>query len=357
MKKQKAHKVEVEEKIKVSTLVYGILILIVVFLGISSILAYGTNSEIGKNIAGKISTVIPFPAAIVDWRHTISIDDLQANLLSVEKFYQTQDFAKEGLRVDFTTEDGKKRLRIKEREILDKMVEDKVIEILAKQRGISVSSSDVNGVVDAKLNEFGTAEDVKGDLLKSYGWSLDDFKSRVVLPGLYTDALAQKVVSDELNNDKAKAKIVEAKKQLDGGKDFADVVRSYSEGPSKEKGGELGWATKDQVAPELAAALFGDAVPEKNSIIESSIGFHIIDIENRKKENGVDVLQLRQIFVAKNTFVDWLLAQKKKMQIAIPLADFTWNAQDGIVDFRDQQMRDFEKKARANSQGDASITF
>lgn len=347
-----------EKKIKVSTLIYGVLVLVVIILIFGSVLAYGTRTEIGTKIAAKIAVVVPFPAAIVDWKNVIYINDVQAKMASVEKFYQTQDLAKAGLRIDFTTEDGKKRLRIKQREIMDKMVEDKIVEILAKQRNISVSNADADKIVTQKLNEFGTADDVKSDLLKSYGWNMDDFKKHVVVPSLYLETLAQKVMAEELDdNTKAKDKIAQAQKQLEDGKDFSEVVRSYSEGSSKEKNGELGWATKDQVLPELQDALFGKDAPKKNSIIESSIGFHIVEIEDRKKEGGNDVLQLKQIFVAKKTFIDWLEAQKKKMRVVVMLADFTWDSQKATVDFKDEKMREFEKQERAKTQGDASIMF
>jgi parvulin-like peptidyl-prolyl isomerase len=352
-KKQKS---EAEIKIKMSTLVYAILILLVLVVGILSVLAYGTSTSIGSKISAKISQVVPFPAAVVDWRHIVYMKDVEANLATVEKFYQTQNFASEGLRVDFSTEEGQKRLRIKEREILDKMVEDQIIEILAKKRGISVSDSDAQKVVNQKLNEFGTANDVKNDLANSYGWNMDDFKQRVVVPSLYADALAAKVATTEnLDVSSAKEKINKAQKELAGGKDFAQVVRSYSEGTSKDSAGELGWIKKDQVLPELQSALFGTSTFKNDSIVESSIGFHLLEVEDSKKVDGADELKLRQIFVSKNTFADWLQNQKKQMQVAVPLKDFVWNTVTGSIDFRDEEMRKFEKDQRAKAQGDASI--
>ncbi|MDD5396718.1 MAG: peptidylprolyl isomerase [Candidatus Moranbacteria bacterium] len=355
MEKQQKQTPEGEIKIKISTLVYAILIVLVVVVGILSILAYGTNTAIGSKISAKISQVIPFPAAIVDWRHVVFMKDVETNLASVEKFYQTKNFASEGLRVDFSTDEGKKRLRIKEREILDKMVEDQIIEILAKNRGISVSDSDAQKVVNQQLNEFGTADDVKKDLENSYGWNMDDFKARVVVPNLYADALASKVMAENFDVTPAKDKINKALKDLENGKDFAQVVRTYSEGTSKDNAGELGWVKKDQVLPELQAALFGDGSFKKDSIIESSIGFHLMEIEDSKKVDGEDQLKLRQVFVSKNTFADWLQNQKKQMQVTVPLKDFVWNKATGSIDFRDDSMRAFEKEQRAKSQGDASI--
>jgi parvulin-like peptidyl-prolyl isomerase len=346
---------DMEKRIKLSTLIYSVLIVIVTVIGIGSILAYGTRTAVGEKIAAAMSKIIPYPAAIVGYTHVVYLNDVQKDMASIEKFYQTQDLSKAGLRVDFTTPDGQKRLEIKEREILDKLVEDRIIELLAKDRGISISQADIDKAVAQQLAMYGSANDVKSNLLDSYGWSLDDFKQRVILPSAYKDALARYVAGQNMDNSAAKAKIEQAQKELVSGKDFAQVVNEFSEGSSKDNKGELGWVRKNQVVAELQDALFGAKAPEKNSIIESSIGFHIVDIENRKKENGEDVLQIRQIFVAKNTFADWLQNQKKQMRVMIPLAEFTWNSSVGSVDFRSQEMRTFEKDARSNTAGDASL--
>lgn len=353
----KKKSVEDDKKIKVSTLLYACATVLVAVIGVMSVLAYGTQTKIGAKIASSVSKIVPFPAAVIDWKNVVSTSGVKSNLTSLEKFYATQDFATEGLRVDFTTESGRKRLRIKEREIMDKMVEDKAIEILAKEKGVSISKKDVEQAVSQKLNEFGTADDVKADLARSYGWSMDDFKERVVLPSMYADALAQKVATEELDNSQAKEKIKQAQSQLETGKDFAEVVRNYSEGSSKGADGELGWVKKAQIAPELGEALFGAEPIAKNAIIESSIGFHIVDVKNSKKEEGQDVLQIRQVFVAKKTFADWLIEKKKQMKIFIPLRDFVWDSNAGMVDFKDEEMRIFEKEQRAKAQGDASIMF
>ena len=357
MGKQKNLAADNEKKIKLSTLIYAILIIVVVIIGVGSVLAYGTQTEIGEKIAAKMSKVIPFPAAIVGYTHFVYLDDMKKNLASVEKFYASQDFSKDGLRIDFTTPDGKKRLEIKEREILNKLVEDKIIEILAKNQGISVSQKDIDTAISQKLDEYGMADEVKNDLLNSYGWNMEDFKKHVVLQYIYKDFLTSYVAQQDLDNSKAKGEIEQAKKQLESGKDFAQVVSDYSEGQSKEKNGELGWVKKDQVISELQEALFGPKPYEKNNIIESSIGFHIIDIEEEKKEGDTDVLKLRQVFVSKNTFADWLEKQKKEIKIFVPLKEFTWNGDAGSVDFRDKKMQEFEKEERSKAQGDASIMF
>lgn len=344
-----------EKRIRVSTLLWAVSIVLIFLVAILSVLAYGTNTQVGAKISAQISKVVPFPAAIVGFNDIIFMKEVEANLATVEKFYESQNFGAEGLRVDFTTEEGKKRLRIKQREVLDKMVEDRIIENLAKKQGISVTNADAQKVLTLKLNEFGTAEDVKADLKNSYGWDIDDFKEKVVIPSLYADALALKVANENPDEIQAKSKMEKAQKELASGKEFVQVVRSYSEGASKDEGGELGWVTKDQVLPELQKELFENGDFKAGSIIESSIGFHLVEIRDSKEEEGVKKLQLRQIFVSKNTFADWLENQKKQIKVIVPLKDFVWDRNSGSINFRDQQMRIFEKEQRAKLQGDASI--
>lgn len=350
-------KVPVEKKIRFSTIVYAFLISIVLIFTVMCVLAYGTNTALGGRIAGYLSRAIPFPAAFVGYSNVIYLKDVESNLASLQQFYAAEDFTDSGLRVDFTTEDGKKRLLIKEREILNKMVEDKAIEILAEEKGITISKKDLDDAVAKKIATSGTASEVKADLLKKYGWTLEDFKSKIVLPEARKEMLSY-VVSGEVNGmDKAKERIQQAQRELQAGKGFTEVVAAYSEGDSKNQGGEIGWMKKEQVLPELQGQIFAATPPEKNSILESSIGFHIVEIENRKKEDNEDVVQIRQIFVRKVNFADWLVSEMNKMRIMIPLSGFVWDKEASRVDFRNEEMRKFEKESRAKMEGDASIMF
>lgn len=357
-KVKKTTKVEDEKVIKISvqTAVYGFLIILMLLIMVGSVLAYATNTQIGAKIAAKISNIVPFPAAVVKWNHVVYLKSLESNMDSVQQFYQTQKF-NEGLRVDFTTEVGRKRLEIKKREVLDKMVEDEIIKTLAAEKGIVINDAEVDAAVDNQLNEYGTAEQVKNDLLDSYGWSMDDFKDRVVSANLYAQALSEKVLSEKKDDAIAKAKIEKAQAELEKGTDFAEVVDKYSEGSSKESKGELGWVKSDQVIKELADAVFANGNLEKNQIIESPIGFHIVQIEEKKKEDGADVVKLRQIFVSKNTFADWLQEQKKQLNIWIPVKGFVWDKSLGSVRFSDEEMNKFEAQQRSEAQGDASLMF
>lgn len=346
-----------EVKIRPKALVVSGLIIILVLLAISVGLAYNTKTSAGIRLKGFYAKLIPAPVAIINYRHFILSSELEKNLASVQQFYATQDFSKTGLRVDFSTPEGQKRLAIKKKDLLQKMLEDKAIEILASERGITVSPEQATKLVNEKLQEFGTAEEVKKNLADSYGWTLEDFKKQVVIPSLYKEQLAAYFNEHDANLAKTHELANKAKSELTSGKDFAQVANLYSDGSSKGKGGELGWVKKAQLLPELQVALFSKEAFKNDTVVESSIGFHIVEIENKKKDGGEDVLQLRQIFIAKYAFADWLVEQMKKMSIILPLNEFNWKSSEGMLEFKDSALNEFEKQAREQTKGDASIIF
>ena len=103
------------KKIKFSIVVYAFLILLLVFFVVTGILVYGYESH--NYLTKTALKVIPFPAAVINYTHFFSINDLENDLASVQRFYENQDFSSLGYRVDFQTADGQKRLKIKEKEI------------------------------------------------------------------------------------------------------------------------------------------------------------------------------------------------------------------------------------------------
>ncbi len=64
--------------------------------------------------------------------------------------------------------------------------------------------------------------------------------------------------------------------------DFADLARRHSQGPSAQKGGDLGFFTRDQMVDEFAKAAYalsdsGDVAPEP---VRTRFGFHVIRLTN-----------------------------------------------------------------------------
>lgn len=64
---------------------------------------------------------------------------------------------------------------------------------------------------------------------------------------------------------------------------FASAAREFSNCPSGAEGGELGWLTAAECAPEFARELFGNKeVGVLPRLIHSRFGFHVVEIRQRR---------------------------------------------------------------------------
>lgn len=76
----------------------------------------------------------------------------------------------------------------------------------------------------------------------------------------------------------ALTRATELKKQLDaaGGKNFDELARKDSDGPSKDKAGSLGVIKAGTISPEFDAVAFKLAQGQISAVVETPFGFHII---------------------------------------------------------------------------------
>ncbi len=81
----------------------------------------------------------------------------------------------------------------------------------------------------------------------------------------------------------AREKIMTASLALKAGKIFSSIAKEFSEdADTSEKGGDLGYISKGQALPEISSAMVKLNVGGTSSVIESSLGFHIIHLNNKK---------------------------------------------------------------------------
>jgi len=117
------------------------------------------------------------------------------------------------------------------------------------------------------------------ELEKYYRRHLDQFdipeqvKAAHVLIKVAQDA-------DQALRDKKKAFANDLLAEARGGKDFAELARTYSDDKgSALKGGDLGFFTRGSMVPAFEAAAFNLNPGEISDLVETPFGFHIIKVE------------------------------------------------------------------------------
>lgn len=71
--------------------------------------------------------------------------------------------------------------------------------------------------------------------------------------------------------------------ELDGGKDFSELAKEKSTGPSGPAGGDLGYFQAGQMVPEFEAAAFALEVGGySREPVETQFGWHVIKVEDKR---------------------------------------------------------------------------
>ncbi len=75
------------------------------------------------------------------------------------------------------------------------------------------------------------------------------------------------------------AKAEEILKRAKNGEDFSALAREYSEGPSKDSGGDLGFFAAGQMVPSFDQAVFSMQPGDISEVVKTQFGYHIIMLE------------------------------------------------------------------------------
>jgi peptidyl-prolyl cis-trans isomerase SurA len=84
----------------------------------------------------------------------------------------------------------------------------------------------------------------------------------------------------------AKRKLTELKERLDNNAaKFEELARLFSNDGSAAKGGDLGWLYPGDTMPEFEAAMNGLKIGEVSTPVETSFGYHLIEVLERKSDD------------------------------------------------------------------------
>ena len=88
--------------------------------------------------------------------------------------------------------------------------------------------------------------------------------------------------ADDDTRNQALRKIQAIADQLAQGADFGVLALTYSQCPSKDRGGDLGYFTRDQMIQDFSDAAFRLRPGEISDIVTTRYGYHLIQVLDRK---------------------------------------------------------------------------
>jgi parvulin-like peptidyl-prolyl isomerase len=86
--------------------------------------------------------------------------------------------------------------------------------------------------------------------------------------------------TSEMKGDK-QDKLRELKKRINAGEDFGVLAREFSECPSKEQDGDLGYFDREGLVKPLSDLAFMMKINEVSDVVESTFGYHLLKVTDR----------------------------------------------------------------------------
>ena len=101
-------------------------------------------------------------------------------------------------------------------------------------------------------------------------------------------------VTNEAQKAEAKAKIEAIREKLLAGEDFAKLAAENSDCPSKAQGGNLGYFGHGQMVKPFEEAAFALATNEISDVVETTFGFHVIKVTDKKEASKKALDEVRE---------------------------------------------------------------
>ena len=261
-------------------------------------------------------------------------------------------------RTTYTGKEYEDRVQEARQEFLNKVIEDKLILSEAKRKQVIVKDQEVDETMSDVRNKFPTREaflsaiEEQGltekkiwnrfhDQLMTQKLVNYEVKSKVsVSPGEvneYYKAHSQEFIQGDRielqhilirtstrSEEEARQLAQSIADQVAGGKDFEELARTYSEGAEAKEGGAMGWVEKGQLLGEIDEKIFQLQAGQVTGPIQSSLGFHIFKVVDRKQFSVKPLTDVRGqiqdvLFKAKIKIrlEGWMQSLKKDAYISI----------------------------------------
>ena len=125
---------------------------------------------------------------------------------------------------------------------------------------------------------------------------------------------------------KMKNQALQLHKSIMEGESFDLLIVKYSQGPAAAQGGDVGFIERGTIIPEVEAAAFRLPVGQVSDVIESSVGFHIIQVLDKQGAGLKPIATVREEIKTKiedekleKKFDEWIASVRAKSHIEVKL--------------------------------------
>jgi peptidyl-prolyl cis-trans isomerase SurA len=102
--------------------------------------------------------------------------------------------------------------------------------------------------------------------------------------------------NEVLGDEAAQTLILSLKERIEGGEDFAELAKEYSDDiGSAQEGGELGWTNPGQMVAEFEAAMANAEIGMITEPVRSEFGWHILEVTGRRTEDFSEQVRRNQV--------------------------------------------------------------
>lgn len=123
-------------------------------------------------------------------------------------------------------------------------------------------------------------------------------------------------VNVNLLRQRAEALLLELRCADEGGPAFAEAAKKWSNCPSGAEGGDLGWLTREDCAPEFARDVFeGQEIGVLARLVHSRFGLHVVQVCARQKPEAKPFEQVHAAVAQQLRHQAWLNALRQYLQL------------------------------------------
>ncbi len=134
-------------------------------------------------------------------------------------------------------------------------------------------------------------------------------------------------LSEIISENEVRQKLIGIRERLESGMKFEDMAKQYSEDPSANNGGDIGWINPGDTVPEFEKIMKQLNINQISEPIKTQFGWHLIQVLERrsqdKSKESARMQAMQQIKIRKSdeAYQDWLQELRDRSFVELRLED------------------------------------